>query len=34
MVHEESFVYGLADWYRRYKLPVGVYIRLGRAIPG
>jgi hypothetical protein len=30
VVHEESFVYGLADWYRRYELPVGAYIRLER----
>ena len=30
VVHEESFVYGLADWYRRYDLPVGAYIRLER----
>jgi len=30
VVHEESFVYGLADWYQRYELPVGVYIRLER----
>jgi hypothetical protein len=30
VVHEESFVYGLADWYQRYSLPVGAFIRLER----
>ena len=30
VVHEESFVYGLADWFQKYQLPVGTYIRLER----
>jgi hypothetical protein len=30
VVHKESFVYGLADWYRRYELPVGAFIKLER----
>jgi hypothetical protein len=30
VVHGESFVFGLDDWYRRHKLPVGVFIRLER----
>jgi hypothetical protein len=30
IVHEESFVYGLEDWYKRYKLPVGAVVRLER----
>ena len=30
VVHEESFVYGLADWYQRYELPVGAFIKLER----
>lgn len=30
IVREESFVYGLEEWYRRYKLPAGVQIRLER----
>jgi hypothetical protein len=30
VVHESSFVYGLADWYKRYRLPVGAYIKLDR----
>ena len=30
VVHKESFVYGLEAWYRKYELPVGVYIRLER----
>lgn len=30
VVHAESFVYGLADWYRRHELPVGAFIRLER----
>ncbi|NIV28204.1 MAG: hypothetical protein GWN58_01460, partial [Anaerolineae bacterium] len=28
VVHEEAFVYGLTEWYRKYQLPVGAYIRL------
>ncbi|MDD5779416.1 MAG: hypothetical protein PHU95_08205, partial [Candidatus Thermoplasmatota archaeon] len=31
VVHEHGFVYGLADWYQRYELPVGTYIKLERA---
>jgi hypothetical protein len=30
VVHEEAFVYGLADWYKQYELPVGAYIKLER----
>lgn len=30
VVHGESFVYGLEEWYRRYELPVGAYIKLER----
>jgi hypothetical protein len=30
VVHEESFVYGLEGWYRKYQLPVGAFIRLER----
>lgn len=30
VVHEASFVHGLADWYRRYRLPVGAFIKLER----
>jgi hypothetical protein len=30
VVHEESFVYGLGDWYKRYRLPVGAFVRLER----
>jgi hypothetical protein len=30
VVHEESFVYGMEDWYKRYELPVGTYIKLER----
>ncbi len=30
VVHQESFVYGLADWFKRNELPVGVFIRLER----
>jgi hypothetical protein len=30
VVHEHGFVYGLADWYKRYELPVGTYIKLER----
>lgn len=30
VVHEHGFVYGLADWYQRYELPVGTYIKLER----
>jgi len=30
VVHGEAFVYGLADWYERYELPVGAFIKLER----
>jgi hypothetical protein len=30
IVHGESYVYGLQDWYERYALPVGAYIKLER----
>jgi hypothetical protein len=30
VVHAESFVHGLADWYERYELPVGSYVKLER----
>jgi len=30
VVHGESFVYGLEDWYKRYRLPVGAFIKLER----
>ncbi len=30
VVHQHGFVYGLAEWYKRYELPVGTYIRLER----
>ncbi|MCL7454647.1 MAG: hypothetical protein M8467_16530 [Anaerolineae bacterium] len=30
VVHGESFVHGLAEWYERYELPVGCYIKLER----
>lgn len=30
VVHEESFVYGLADWYASHDLPVGAFIKLER----
>ena len=30
VVHRESFVYGLEDWYKRYELPVGAFIKLER----
>lgn len=30
VVHDEGFVYGLEDWYRRYELPVGAFIKLER----
>ncbi len=30
VVHGESCVYGLEDWYRRYELPVGAYLKLER----
>ena len=30
VVHEEAFVYGLADWYEKYELPVGAYLKLER----
>jgi hypothetical protein len=30
VVHEASFVYGLGNWYKRYRLPVGAFIKLER----
>jgi hypothetical protein len=30
VVHDEGYVYGLADWYDRYDLPVGALIKLAR----
>ncbi len=30
VVHEGGFVHGLADWYKRYELPVGAFIKLER----
>lgn len=30
VVHGESYVYGLENWYRRYEMPVGAYIKLER----
>jgi hypothetical protein len=30
IVHRSAFVYGLADWYEEYKLPVGARIKLER----
>jgi hypothetical protein len=30
VVHGSSFVYGVGDWYGRYKLPVGALIKLER----
>ena len=30
VVHDEGYVYGLADWYERYDLPVGALIKLAR----
>ncbi len=30
VVREHRYVYGLADFYRRYKLPVGVYLTIRR----
>jgi hypothetical protein len=30
IVREESFVYGLEDWYGRHKLPAGAHIKLER----
>lgn len=30
VVHGESFVYGLEEWYRRYELPVGAFVKLER----
>jgi hypothetical protein len=30
IVHGESYVYGLEEWYRRYELPVGAFIKLER----
>jgi hypothetical protein len=30
VVHQERFVYGLKDWFKRYDLPVGAFIKLER----
>ena len=30
VVHKAGFVYGLEEWYRRHKLPVGAFIKLER----
>lgn len=30
IVHGEAFVHGLADWYERYELPVGAFLKLER----
>lgn len=30
VVHEEQFVFGLKDWYKRYELPVGAFVKLER----
>jgi hypothetical protein len=30
VVHEASFVYGLAEWFKRYQLPVGAFVKLER----
>ncbi len=30
IVHGSSFIYGLKDWYERYRLPVGALIKLER----
>jgi hypothetical protein len=30
VVHENRFVYGLEDWYKKYQLPVGGFIKLAR----
>jgi hypothetical protein len=30
VVHKEGFVYGLGNWYKRYDLPAGAYIKLER----
>ncbi len=30
VVHAEAYVYGLADWFRRYELPVGTFVKLER----
>jgi hypothetical protein len=30
IVHESSFVYGLENWYKEHKLPVGAQLRLER----
>lgn len=30
VVHERGFVHGLEDWYKRYELPVGAFIKLER----
>lgn len=30
VLHRESYVYGLENWYRRYELPVGAHLKLER----
>jgi len=30
VVHEEQYVYGLKEWYKRYELPAGALIKLER----
>jgi hypothetical protein len=30
IVHRGAFLYGLAEWYQRHQLPVGVHIKLER----
>jgi hypothetical protein len=30
VVHEKSFVYGLDSWYKKYRLPVGAFVKLER----
>jgi hypothetical protein len=30
IVHDGGYIYGLADWYKRYNLPVGALIKLAR----
>jgi len=30
VVHQAGYVYGLQDWYKRYELPVGAFIKLER----
>jgi len=30
VVHQEQYVYGLKEWYKRYDLPVGAFVKLER----